>query len=115
MRKEWNSRLSDDEQDALAAVHRREKRYARLDRGEGAAVDHAIEHSYVRDAVVAERKLITEALKRGLGAVTVEDVTREVAIRPLLRSEVDGRKMATTGEMVELESRLIDFARNGRG
>ncbi len=51
-------------------------------RGEGAAVDHAIEHSYVRDAVVAERKLVTEALKRGIGAVTVEDVAREVAKRP---------------------------------
>ena len=43
------------------------------------AVDHAIEHSFVREAVVPERKLLTEALKRGLGAVTVEDVTRESA------------------------------------
>src|ERR1700722_18118365 len=77
LQKEWNSRLSDDERDALAAVHRREKRYARPERGQGAAVDHAIEHSYVRDAVVAERKLLTEALKRGIGTVTVEDVARE--------------------------------------
>ena len=115
LRKEWDSRLGDEERQTLAAVHRREKRYARPERGEGAAVDHAIEHSYVRDAVVAERKLVTEALKRGIGAVTVEDVTREVAKRPLIRSEVEGRKMATTEEMVELESRLIDFARNGRG
>ena len=29
------------------------------------AVDHAIEHSFVREAVVPERKLLTEALKRG--------------------------------------------------
>ena len=36
------------------------------------AVDYALEHSFVRDAVVPERKLVTEALKRGLGAVTVE-------------------------------------------
>ena len=115
LRKEWDARLTDDERNALAAVHRRETRYARPERGEGASVDHAIEHSYVRDAVVAERKLVTEALKRGIGAVTVEDVTREVAKRPLIRSEVEGRKMATTEEMVELESRLIDFARGGRG
>ena len=79
------------------------------------AVDHAIEHSFVREAVVPERKLVTEALKRGLGAVTVEDVTREVQERPLIRSDVDGRKMATTKEMLALESRLIDFARQGRG
>ena len=69
----------------------------------------------MREAVVPERKLVTEALKRGLGAVTVEGVTREVQDRPLIRSEVDGRKMATTKEMLALESRLIDFARQGRG
>ena len=90
-------------------------RCARPERGEAVAVDHAIEHSFVREAVVPERKLVTEALKRGLGAVTVEDVTREVQERPLIRSEVEGRKMATTKEMLALESRLIDFARKGRG
>jgi conjugative relaxase-like TrwC/TraI family protein len=115
LRKEWNNRLSVEERRTLASVHSRQTRYARPARGEGAAVDHAIELSYVRDAVVPERKLVTEALKRGIGAVTVGDVTREVAERPLLRSEVDGRKMATTPEMVELESRLIEFARSGRG
>jgi conjugative relaxase-like TrwC/TraI family protein len=115
LQKEWDSRLSDDERNTLASVHRREKRYARQDKAEEAAVDHSIEHCYVRDAVVAERKLVTEALKRGIGAVTVEDVAREVAQRPLLRSEVEGRTMATTEEMVELESLLINFARNGRG
>ena len=62
-----------------------------------------------------ERKLVTEALKRGIGAVTVEDVTREVRERPLIRSDVAGRAMATTKEMLALESRLIDFARDGRG
>ncbi len=62
-----------------------------------------------------ERKLVTEALKRGIGAVTVEGVTREVGRRPLIRSEIAGRKMATTKEMLALESRLIDFARQGRG
>ena len=66
----------------------------------------------MRDAVVPERKLVTEALKRGLGAVTVDDVAREVQERPLIRSDVEGRKMATTKEMLALESRLIDFARH---
>src|SRR3984957_2742633 len=77
LQREWDARLSDGERDALAAVHRREKSYARQYEGEGAAVDHATLHCYVRDAVVAERKLLTEALKRGIGTVTVEDVARE--------------------------------------
>jgi conjugative relaxase-like TrwC/TraI family protein len=115
LRKEWNARLTDEEREALAVVHRRERAFARRERGEGLAVDHAIEHSFVREAVVPERKLLTEALKRGIGSVTVEDVTREVSKRPLIRSDVAGRKMATTKEMLALESRLTDFARQGRG
>jgi conjugative relaxase-like TrwC/TraI family protein len=115
LRKEWNARLTDEERDALAAVHRRETPYARLVRGEAASVDYAIDHCFVREAVVPERKLATESLKRGIGAVTVEDVTREVRDRPLIRSEVAGRKMATTKEMLALESQLIAFAREGRG
>ena len=115
LRKEWNARLSDKERKVLAAVHRRERAFARPERGEGLAVDHAIEHSFVREAVVPERKLVTEALKRGIGAVTVEGVTQEMRDRPLIRSDVEGRRMATTKEMLALESKLIDFARQGRG
>ena len=115
LRKLWHSRLTDGECDALAAVHRREHTAARSLHGEAVAVDHALDHSFVRDAVMPERKLITEALKRGLGDVTVEDVTREMKDRPLIRSVVDGRQLATTKEMLSQESKLIDFARNGRG
>jgi conjugative relaxase-like TrwC/TraI family protein len=115
LRREWNSRLSDTESGALEAVHQRERKAVRSEHGETKAVDHAIEHSFVREAVLPERKLLTEALKRGLGAVTVEDVTHEMKSRPLIRSEFDGREMATTKEMVALESKLIDFASKGRG
>jgi conjugative relaxase-like TrwC/TraI family protein len=115
LRKEWNARLSDKERRSLAAVHRRERVFARPEPGHKMAVDHAIEHSYVRDAVVPERKLETEALKRGIGTVTVESVAHEVQKRPLIRSDMDGRRMATTKEMLALESKLIDFARKGRG
>lgn len=115
LRQEWNTRLSDPERDVLATVHHRERPVIRKSRGETASVDHALEHSFVREAVVPERKLVTEALKRGLGAVTIEDVTHELQERPLIRSQIEGRKMATTKEMLGLESRLIDFARDGRG
>jgi len=106
LRKEWDARLTDKERETMASVHRREKSPNRPERGDKAAVDYAIEHSYVREAVVAERKLVTEALKRGLGTVTVEDVAREAAERPLIRSEVDGRRMVSTKEMLALESQM---------
>jgi conjugative relaxase-like TrwC/TraI family protein len=115
LRKEWNSRLTAPERRDLASVHGREHIAARPERSESVAVDYALQHSFVREAVVPERKLVTEALKRGIGAVTVEGVTREMQKRPLIRSDVTGRTMATTKEMMALEMRLIEFAREGRG
>lgn len=115
LQKEWRSRLSEDEQDWIAGVYRRHSKPTRAEPGERSAVDHAIEHSFVRDAVVPERKLMTEALKRGLGAVTVERTADELARRPLIRSRVDERDMATTREMLALESKIVGFARDGRG
>ena len=79
----------------LESVCRRETPCVRRVNGETLAVDHAIEHCFVREAVVPERTLVTEALKRGIGSVTVEDVMREVANRPLIRIDVAGRNMVT--------------------
>ena len=115
LRKAWDARLTDKERSTLAEVHRREKPPERLRKLEAMAVDHAISHSFVREAVVPERKIETEALKRGLGAVTVEDVKAETSRRPLIRSDVAGRSMATTKEMLSLESKIIEFAKGGRG
>jgi conjugative relaxase-like TrwC/TraI family protein len=115
LRKAWDARMTSEERETLARVHRRETVATKPKRGERMAVDHAVDHCYVREAVVPERKLLTEALKRGLGAVTVEDTARELEKRPLIRSEVAGRGVATTKEMLDLETRLIEFARKGRG
>ena len=115
LQKEWDSRLSEGERRMLAALHRREHAAVKPERSEGLAVDHALGHSFVREAVVPERKLLTEALKRGLGSVTVEDAAAELRGRPLIRSDVEGRPMATTKEMLTLETRLVDFAKNSRG
>lgn len=115
LQKEWDSRLTDEERQALVATHRREAPFAQPIQGEGAAVDYALEHSYVREAVVTERKLETEAMKRGLGSVTVEGVKRELAKRPLIRGEYQGQIHATSPEMKSLEEKVIAFGRDGRG
>ena len=115
LRSEWDKRLTDQERQALAETHRREVPVARSIEGERETVDYAIAHCFAREAVVVERKLATEALKRGLGGVEVERVQRELAQRPLIRSEQDGRMMATTREVLSEEKRLIAFARKGRG
>lgn len=115
LRKEWNARLSTDEQDAIAKVHRREQAFAKPEPAHVRAVDHAIEHSFVRDVVIPERTLLAEALRRGIGEVTVEETSKELASRDLIRREVKGRPAVTTKDMLALESQMLDFARDGRG
>ena len=115
LRKAWDSQLTDKERDAITDTHQRKIPYVRPVHGEGQAVDHAIEHCFTREAVVPERKLLTEALKRGIGSVTVEGVKRELFKRPLIRGEVAGTAMATTQDMRKAEARLIAAASEGRG
>jgi conjugative relaxase-like TrwC/TraI family protein len=115
LRAAWDSQLTQNEREAIAETHRREILYPRPIRGERLAVDYAIDHCYTREAVVAERKLLTEALKRGVGSVTLEGVKRELSARPLIRGEHGGQAKATTREMKGAEAGLIAFAREGRG
>ncbi len=116
LREKWDSQLTDKERRALANVQKREMPFVwRRKRGEGAAVDYALSHSFARESVVPERKVLTEALKRGIGSVTVDAVDRELSARPLIRGEYAGRRMVTTKDALGEESRLIAFASKGRG
>jgi conjugative relaxase-like TrwC/TraI family protein len=115
LRNEWDQRLSPQERAAIADVHRREKSAARAPANEAGAVDHALNHCFERESVVPERKLLTEALKRGLGGVTVNSVQQELESRPLIRGVVEGKAVASTGTVLDEEQRLIQFARKGRG
>jgi conjugative relaxase-like TrwC/TraI family protein len=115
LRREWDSRLTHEERQALASVHRRETPGVRFAPGEEMAVDFALDHTFARESVAPERKLLTEALKRGIGSVTVEGVKKEMAKRPLILGDYAGKVMATIKDVVTAESRLIAFARKGRG
>ena len=115
LRTEWKRRMTGQDRDAVAKAHRRETAYAREVHGEGEAVMYALDHCFARESVVPERKLLTEALKRGIGSVTLDGVKRELAQRPLIRGTQNGREMVTTRELANAELKLIGIARSGRG
>ena len=71
------------------------------ERRDAAAVDFAVRHVFEREAVVPEKRLLAEALKHGLGSVTVEGVREAYARRPLLVEEQAGRRLVTTPEVLE--------------
>ncbi len=115
LRRTWDSELTHTERQALAAVHRREEPVTRFAPGETMAVDYALEHTFTRESVAPQRKLLTEALKRGIGSVTVEGVRQELARRPLILGEYAGRVLATVRDAITAEARLVAFAQKGRG
>lgn len=115
--REWKSRLTPEELAALEGIKARVglDSIAEDDRAAGDAVAKAIEHSFERSSVLAERKLVTAALKRSYGAASATTIMQQLSRANLLRAERDGEQLVTTGDVVAEERRIIDFAREGRG
>lgn len=117
LREEWTSRLTKEELDSINGVKSRlgEEGLAEDDRVAGEAVRHAVDHCFERSSVVPERRVLTEALKRSIGASSPESVARTLGGQRLVTAERDGRRLVTTKEVLAEERGMIDFARGGRG
>lgn len=117
LRSEWMSRMTADEIAALSAVEGRLGVESLPEDGRAAreASLHAVGHCFERSAVVPERKLLTEAMKHAIGRASPESVTRSLAAEHLVVAERNGRRLATTRSVLEEETRMLAFARNGRG
>jgi conjugative relaxase-like TrwC/TraI family protein len=117
LRRKWRDRLSDDERSGLARLAESV--------GSGPIPDNmraakeaallATEHCFERNSVVGERELLAQALKRSVGLASLETTEQAVREQNLIVAERDGRRLVTTGAVLEEESRLTDFARRGRG
>ena len=111
----WDNRLTGPERQAILTAKQRGAANPVPERGDEAAVEFAVRHVFEREAVVPEKRLLAEAMKHGLGSVTVEGVRREYARQPLLVEQRDGARVVTTPEVLAEEERLAAFAREGRG
>ncbi len=83
------------------------------DRSE-AHLDFAKKHVFERTSVTAERRLLTEALRHGVGEVTPEKM-RQRAADGLLRCVEDGTTWVATPEVLAEERAMLGFAAQGRG
>jgi conjugative relaxase-like TrwC/TraI family protein len=113
--REWGERLTDEERKAVLDVAANRQFGPRPEPRDAAAIEFAIQHVFERNAVISEKRLLAEALKHGLGSVSVEGVGRALRAAEILVREHDGQRMATTPEVVQEEDRLVRFARDGRG
>ena len=117
LRSEWSSRLSEGERAAVAAVGKRVggKAIGEDAKAPDAAVRHAMEHWFERKSVVPERTLLAEAMKHAIGKAGPEAVEAAYQRQEFVVGEQDGRRMATTREVLKEEMRMIGYARSGRG
>ncbi|QDV81078.1 MobF family relaxase [Botrimarina mediterranea] len=115
LRPEWLERLDPAERAALLTLKgerlepKNEKVVAQR------AVEFAREHAFERNAVVSEKSYLTLALRHAGPAASPEAIRAAVREQKLLRSEIDGRPMVTTKEVLAEEQGMIRFAREGRG
>lgn len=117
LREEWNSRLSAEEQDAIGQVAQRIGGEAIAENKEAAraAVALAADHCFERQSVVPERTLLAESIKRAVGQSSADSVEREYLLEGFLVGVRNGRRMATTSDVLAEEQRMLAFARQGRG
>lgn len=117
LRVEWLSRLTDDERDQLYGVQRLVGAAPVHEQAELAptVVQQAISHGFERKSVLPERTLLADALKRGIGKLSIATTERTVQEQNLLTADQDGRRWVTTREVLAEEQKMIKFARSGRG
>jgi len=114
---EWSSRLSPSERSAIAVVATTigGKPLAKDRHAAAEAAGRATEHCFERRSVLPERTVLAESLKRAVGKAGPEEVEEAFRRHDLIFGDRDGRRMVTTRDVVSEESRMIAFARDGRG
>jgi len=110
----WESRLTKHEAGALGVVAQEMEPRTPVFKN-AAHTQFAVEHLFERASVVDEKRLLTTALRNGIGEVTPEGVRAEVHRHGLLKREENGKVWVTTPKVLAEESQMISFAVYGKG
>jgi conjugative relaxase-like TrwC/TraI family protein len=113
----WQARMTPQEIDALKALERKIGGDAEPqdENASARAIDYAIGHEFERKSVTPERQLLATALRHGVGAAKPEQILEQAKRSDLIVGQRNGRRMATTREVLDEERHVIEFARKGRG
>ena len=113
LRRIWEVRVSAAEQDAIQSRGHETPEPQKI--SEMKAMDYAIQHCYERASIVTDKELSRNALRYGLGDVTVDETKRQLLRDELIKETLDGRQWLTTRDVLREEKRLIDFVADGKG
>jgi conjugative relaxase-like TrwC/TraI family protein len=118
--KEWASRLTPEEKAALNAARQsgRGKQTESIGTASFAeqAIDHGLHHVFERVSVASEKDVLEEALRHGVGKVSVEQTKAAFEANPrVINRVVDGERGCTTWEVRDQEKKIVAFAKETRG
>lgn len=105
----------DGEQDAMIR-NSPEKLLTKLDAID--CVDHAIDHSFERASVMAERRILETAYRHSIGrrGITLKNITdRLKADKEVIHVNEKNRVLCTTKAVLIEEKKMVDLARQGLG
>lgn len=113
----WRSRLTDAEAERLESLANRigKDTIPEDDTAARSAVARTMEHAFERASVLPERMLLAEALKQGIGKASRESIERVTEQQDLIHAERKGQRLVTTKAVLEEETKMLTFAREGRG
>jgi len=112
----WKQRLTLAERQSLEQARGQAVHPRALPAGaERASVRHAAEHLFARKSVVGYRDLLAEALRHGVGRVSVAEVQRQASQLNLILGSEGGRLKATRQQVLAEEKQLKKIGRDGRG
>lgn len=110
----WSGWLSGDESDALRRAKHNGKGSPVVD--DSAAVDYAIQHAFERTSVISEKRFMAEALRHGVGSVSVDGVKSQIKQRSaILSQKMGGQIFTTTKRVLSEEKAMIAAASRRRG
>lgn len=112
LRREWESRLTEDERKAIIGARRGQQTTTV---SACAAMDYALAHSFERASVIPHRELLKTALIHSVGNASVGEVKAEAMREGIITRERDGQVYVTTREVLAEEIAMTKFAREGRG
>lgn len=82
------------------------------------AIEYSLSHHMERASTISEKRLLGEAIKRGIGEVDPAQIIEAFKERTDTMSMTNKRneeKIITTQKALDEEKKLIQYARNGRG
>jgi conjugative relaxase-like TrwC/TraI family protein len=109
----WQGRVSAEDRQAIQSRGHETPEEPKI--SEMKAMDFAVQHCYERASIVTDKELLRNALRYGIGDVTVEQTKRQLLRDELIKETVDGRQWLTTKDVLAEEKRLISFVSNGKG